>query len=721
MTIVLGLLALFPVLTLAASWRRLTRSEVLRVLLLFALGLGAAWPFLTTQGLGAGDSANYSNSIADSVTQLRAGVLPVYVGQSDYAFNGRVHPLRTAPYFTYSTGLVDALAGHRLTFWELQNLLMAGSLVGAVFSAYLCLRRLGTVGPWTAALLAGIYLSAPSLLAAAYSLDLYMTVNTAPFLPIAMLGLVLTFDERTFSHISLLAIGLALCWLAHPPVAAWLSLGSAIVLLIGLVVHRPRWRDLLVIPAGILLLAILSAYGFVSSATIDPRLISAHYSRTAPAFVSSVMYMTKNFWRGSLLPVSKDGSSLSDFQLGYALWLLLLIAVGTAWRRRGGAVVGALGAMILFFLVAVTPVPWFHHTLWDYLPASVATMTNLWPMQRIYLLLSIAIIFLAALAWPRLPRPCPRAALWILPLALAAGGGWTGWEAWHFVRHGLSTRYSAEKTAATHRLENINLTVVAYAFLGYPNWFSYGTVDPEQSLHLLNPKDLSVMVSNASAGRGHLVAAGRLRIVRREENYRNYLEPRLRIEAGKEYRLRFRFLAPEFTGFLLLNGEQMARDYVLPHDLGAKGFGMSPGNNPEITLFTTSVQPEHVQLLITAAAADTPWTDFADFTLEEIDRSTLPLQIVRLVPDFECRFDAPQDCWLETPRMYMEGYIATVDGKPVQVASSLESMVMAAVPAGRHTLQLRYVGSPWLHRTFWLAVWGWVAVAAGLIVKAIPW
>jgi hypothetical protein len=345
-------------------------------------------------------------------------------------------------------------------------------------------------------------------------------------------------------------------------------------------------------------------------------------------------------------------------------------------------------------------------------------MTNLWPMQRIYLLLSVTIVFLAALAWPRVSRPWPRLAIWVLPLAIAAGAGWTGWEAWHFIRHGFSIRYSEEKTAATHRLENINLTVVAYAFLGYPSWFSYGTMDPEQSLHLLSQKDLSVIVANSSAGhRLPPVAAGRLRVVRREENYKNYLEPRLTIEPGKKYRLRFRFLTPDFAGFLFLHGEQMARDYLLPHDLGAKGFGMDPGNDPEITLFTTSAVPEHVQLIVNAG--DVSWTEFADFTLEEIDRPALPLQIVRLVPYLECRFDAPEDSWLETPRMYIEGYAATVDGKPAQVAGSLESMVMVAVPAGKHTLQLRYIGSSLLRRTFFLALGGWVAVAVGLIAKVI--
>jgi len=198
------------------------------------------------------------------------------------------------------------------------------------------------------------------------------------------------------------------------------------------------------------------------------------------------------------------------------------------------------------------------------------------------------------------------------------------------------------------------------------------------------------------------------------------LEPRLTIEPGKKYALHLRFLAPKFDGSLSLSGETLARNYILPSYLGAKGFGMEPGNNPEITLFTTSPRPEHVQMTVNiAAVGGAPWTDFADFTLEEIDRSVLPLQLVRLIPFLECTFDAPQACWFESPRMFIQGYAASVDGRPAQATGSLESMVMVAVPAGKHTVRLWYAGSPLLRRTFFLAFWGWTAVLAILLVVAI--
>ena len=180
MAIILGLLCTIPLLALAIQWPTgLGRAEILRVLGLFAVGLAVASPFVTERGVGVGDAWNYADAVADGVIQVRAGVLPVEVGQSEYAFNGRVHPLRTAPYFIYGTGLLDLLTGHRLTTWGLQNLLLAGSLVGGAGSAYLCLRRLPGTGPWTAWWLAVLYLLSPGLLAAAYGMDLFMTIGRA--------------------------------------------------------------------------------------------------------------------------------------------------------------------------------------------------------------------------------------------------------------------------------------------------------------------------------------------------------------------------------------------------------------------------------------------------------------------------------------------------------------------------------------------------------------
>src|SRR5271157_6442441 len=75
------------------------KPRVVIVLILFAAGVYAARPFLRGTNVGTGEGYNYSLSVADAVTQARSGNFPALVGQTEFAFNGRVHPLRTAPWY----------------------------------------------------------------------------------------------------------------------------------------------------------------------------------------------------------------------------------------------------------------------------------------------------------------------------------------------------------------------------------------------------------------------------------------------------------------------------------------------------------------------------------------------------------------------------------------------------------------------------------------------
>jgi len=62
-------------------------------------GVGGAWPFFSDNAMGTGEALNYHFAVADANAQLRSGEFPAFVGQTEFAYNGRVHPLRTAPYF----------------------------------------------------------------------------------------------------------------------------------------------------------------------------------------------------------------------------------------------------------------------------------------------------------------------------------------------------------------------------------------------------------------------------------------------------------------------------------------------------------------------------------------------------------------------------------------------------------------------------------------------
>jgi hypothetical protein len=160
--------------------------------LLTAFALWLVHPFMTSRLIGSGDAWWYGNMLRDFLTQLRSGIFPVWTGQTEFAFNGAVHPLRAAPYYQYFGGLLDLLTLRRLDAFTLQHATVVVSLVAAVAITYWSLCRLVPSRRNLAAVLTALYVACPAVLGLAASMDLYMSVMAIPFLPLVTCGLALS-------------------------------------------------------------------------------------------------------------------------------------------------------------------------------------------------------------------------------------------------------------------------------------------------------------------------------------------------------------------------------------------------------------------------------------------------------------------------------------------------------------------------------------------------
>lgn len=690
-------------------------------LALLAIGLLAAGPFLTRRAVGTSEAYNYSLSLADAVTQLRAGVVPPLVGQTPYAFNGRIHPLRNAPYLAALAGALDLASGRRLGFWELQNLSLALSLMGAAFACYFSVRWGAGGGRILSLGLAAAYAWCPALLAAAYASDLYMTVAAAPFLPLALGACLRQVRQPAVRHDLLLAGALAAAWLAHPPVALWLT-GVAGLLRLAIFLRQPSGRALAGLGAGALLFAVLAGFGFVSAATATRGL-----TPLAPAggfqqdYARVVLENLRDAFPAALLPVSRRVQDLGSFQLGYLAWLLLGSAlVGLLRSRREGwdarrISVLALTAGALLLLVLCLPIPGLTHALWLRLPPAVHLLTNIWPMQRLYLVATAAIVLAAAATRADgIPR---RAGA----LLLGAGLAWTLGQARPFLIQGYRQRWSAAETAASHRDSNIDLSAVSYAFFGLPDDYTSGVIDPWTQLRLV-PLGASpaAVPETADLARAPIVQRG---VLRRSSPESDQLEPELTLEPGRRYVLQLEFLTSPIRVYLKFSGEALARSYRLPDAGGPAGFGMAPEAGHDLVLWTALDHPEKVRASITpwgGGADDRPAAGFARFTLRAIDPARLPVRLESFVP-LRCAVDAPRDGMaLETFRQYLPGYTARVDDRTVAVLRSPAGRVLVPVPRGRSEVRVSYVGSPLLLASFWLSAVGWAGFIAGLAAAAFP-
>jgi hypothetical protein len=755
-----------------SNWpRRLIDSRFLAVALVLLLGLTAASPFATRRAVGSGEAYNYSLALADGVEQIRAGVLPPLVGQTEYAWNGRVHPLRDGPYLIYLAAALDLVTAHRLSFWELQNLSLGLSLIAAAFAAYAALRFATRSPPWAAAVLAGVYVLSPSLLMAANVQDLFMTVHAAVFVPLAI-GLALRqADTPHWRYDMALAAVLAAAWTAHPPIALWLT-GAVGLVRLRFLLRHPSWHEC----RGLLLAAavglVLAAFVFVSAGTLnrDVGYLAAHNDTLLRSSTEMVMRNLRESFPRALLPVTTGVNRPGDLQLGYGAALLLAgVCLGTAaawrgWARmnlRGNAdaapprsgserphgapsnpnpwasptgpraspsqldPAATLAGVALLFLLLLMPIPGLTRWLWLHVPFFVHSITNIWPTQRLYLIATGVAVLAGGSAlpswWETIGSSRHR---WWPALAGAVLLGWTLFQAQPFLRAGWRARWTPDATRRSYAPSNLDLTVTSYSFINTRSDFLAGVSDPRFEFRLLRDRrevasPLAATLQSEPVTQGGLLATLNPEAANPGHNDR----PAIVLQPNRRYVLTLSAAAPARLGGLTMTGSTLDRYYGLSSP--AIWTRPAPDSPPQHSFVVWTDQPraETVHLTLqsaglaaaggTGTGTATPPPACARFALREIAPGTLPVEVTSIFP-LRAVVTAPDlGCRLTTCRRFIAGYRATVNGEVVPVTRSPEGEVMIPVPRGKSVVTLDYPGSGLLRAAFWLSAAGWSALVVG--------
>jgi hypothetical protein len=674
------------------------------------LAVAAAWllhPFATARMYGAGDALWYANMLADYVTQLRAGNFPVFAGQTQYAFNGAVYPLRVAPMYQHLAGLLDQLTGRSLGFFALQHLAVIVCGVAGIFACYLTLGRMAPGRRWCAAGLAILYLSCPGLLATIYTQDLYMTWMAVPLAPMAAYGIWRTFHRDDVTSQFWLAVPLAALWWAHAPIALWFSFigaGSQVVRLLS--VNR-GWPSVRRAAFGVAVFALLAQYPFVSVSEVQtPGRRSTVLNEIAHP--EQVPQHVREAFPAAILPLSEHARELGDVQLGYALWVILFASVFGAATLLSRELVVLLACSALLLLLLL-PIPGLNPLLWREMPPEVVRITYYWPMQRFYLILAALLAAAGQIAFEHLSTRGERmraALAWVL----AACCAWSLWESRQFMRAAAERTASAEVTERNQRPENLFLTNDSYGLFGsLPPYFSNGVMNPLGQARLLSPAtgqrlpapDRRILASGPLSGTVD-ANPGVLR-----------LGASVHLDPGRRYALEFAFERPGIQGVLQFSGTSMFREYSLPSSGEALAFGSGPGNAHRIALWTSDPAGDDVTLrFIPTAPGEKPedFERFGSYRLVGIDPDREPVDVRSLMP-FGARVRSDASALLETPRMYMPGYLATVDGRPASVSMSQAGLAAVQVPAGTHSVSVWFRGRTLLRASYVCAILAWAGVA----------
>ena len=675
------------------------------------LAAAAAWllhPFVTKRLYGAGDALWYANMLADYVSQLRRGVFPVFAGQTGFAFNGAVYPLRVAPMYQHLAGLLDLLTGRARGFFALQHLTVIVCGFAGIYACYYTLKRIAPDRPWSAAAFSILYLSCPGVLATIYTQDLYMTWMTVPFAPLAAYGIVRSFRGDDLTAQFWIAVPLAALWWAHAPIALWYTMiaaGSQVVRLAAKDRGRgPLGRALL----GAALFGVLVQYPFVSVAEVQTP---GHPSTVVGALANrdQIAGNLRGVFPAAILPLSDHARALSDVQLGYALWAVLFLGAWAALASPGKELkVLVAGAALLLLLLI--PIPGLSGFVWGHLPSEVVRITYYWPMQRFYLIAAslLAAAGQVALGRPPLSRGRARTACLCV---LAAGCAWSLWESRQFIRAAGDRTASAEASTRSQLPENLFLTNDSYGLFGsLPPYFSNGVVHPRIQARLLSPATGRIL----PAADRQLIESGPLVGTVDENPGVLKLGTTVHLERGRRYVLEFAFDRGDLQGVLQFSGNSMFREYTLPSSGEELAFGSERANAREVTLWTSDPAGDDIAIrFIPTRPGEAPgdFARFGSYRLFGIDPVRQPVSVETLMP-FGAHVRTGVPAILESPRMFMPGYEATLDGRRAEVLRSDAGLAAIAVPPGYHAAELWFKAPFPLRISYWAAIACWAGVIA---------
>lgn len=225
-------------------------------------------PYVTSRRLGGVDAFWYANMVRGVTDQIAAGHFPVPVGEGPAAWNGGVHPFRSAPVYPFLAIVWDVITFGRLGEFTLQHLIAITSALVGTLGFYVGAAKIMPRRRWAALAFAFLYLSVPSWLAVLAAVEDYMSYMAFAAMPLVLYGNARSVMESDGRGYVPLGAGLAIVWMCHPPIAFLASMATLFIQ-VGAAVGRgfAPWRGLVTCAAAF---AVLSAYYFVSMSEL-PR------------------------------------------------------------------------------------------------------------------------------------------------------------------------------------------------------------------------------------------------------------------------------------------------------------------------------------------------------------------------------------------------------------------------------------------------------------------
>jgi hypothetical protein len=529
-----------------------------------------------------------------------------------------------------------------------------------------------------------------------------------PALVLALAALVRWLATGNLRWLAPAAPALGVLFFSSRTYAGWMAGAYAcggLVLLAGRLMPFLAWRRWL--PEA---LAIILVAGGLAGARFlpetDPVRVSLH--------AETINLLARIVYPHGLHFVSRQAIELGDVQPGFGA--LALIALGlpavvfcSAWETRLLSLAGAA----LLTMLSLLPFP-VARLLYDVVPDPVYAICTISLWLRYTPVLYVTAVFagFSALAFV---RPVWRS-WWLVVPGAAAFLAASVADSSKFVSRGQQSVASEEQTAALYRTENAQLYRYAYDHLPIPGYQTNGVVDYHLESRLLDGRTLALLSDPVlGAPRENVIT-----LATRQDPLSPgwfYLSPDLVIPAHGRLLLRFEFPGRDYNGTLVMKGRGFYRDYYFPMaGPTRKSFGVDPAQPKDLCLWNSTSEPQSIALIFIAAVppeSKQPFGDFAHVDIRPLNVDELQIRTLGLIP-YRARVNVAAPVYLETPRVYIPGYRASVDGRSVPIEKSPEHLVMVRLTPGEHVVEVVFRGTILFRAMFvftalvWLGLLVWI-------------
>ncbi len=423
--------------------------------------------------------------------------------------------------------------------------------------------------------------------------------------------------------------------------------------------------------------------------------------------------LLRGLYPANILPISGSATALADLQLGYLLWAGATAGcLAALWRGTWEARCFAL--TLLVFAPLLVPIPGLTTCLYFSIPDWLYGISALvW--YRVLPPFSFLIVFTAylALTSPRLRSAMSRRTLTIVAVIVAGGLAWDAREMAKLQKRGNDSVNSADQTRGFYRTDSAALYFCA--FLPPSGYSMAGVMDYHLESRLLKASDLSLLPEP-------LLEAPNSEEITLTSTANPFqpawqvLAPKFTLAPHEREIWKFEFFNKPYEGWLVAQGSGgYNRYYRLPFagDMG-KSFGVAKDQPKTLAFWNSLDVPQNFELTFMMNSPIPGFGDFAKVKVQRYRPEELQIQTLGLIP-YRARVKAHEPSFLETPRGYIQGYRARVDGRSAKVEESPDHLAMVRLEPGMHEIAVTYSPTAKLTLAGLLSAGGWL----GLIIFAL--